>query len=241
MNADSGMLRYTNVSLKDCIRVAYKVKEFQIEGPDWLGSARFDITAKFPEGATKDQIPDMLQALLADRFKLALHRDTKDHAIYALVVGKGGPKLKPAEVTAPELPPNGPLPPPGRGPIPRGAMMMTMDGSGMHLKASSATLAGVAEAISRFTERPVVDETEIKGQYDFDLVFSPETTRGMRTLAGGSMPPPPPPGSEHADAPAEPAGSIFDAVQRYGLRLEARKAPIEILTVDHIDKIPTEN
>jgi uncharacterized protein (TIGR03435 family) len=100
MNADAGMLRYTNVSLKDCIRHAYQVKEFQIEGPDWLDSTRFDIMAKLPEGASKDQIPEMLQAMLIDRFKLAVHRDTKEHAIYALVAGKGGPKLKPAETAA---------------------------------------------------------------------------------------------------------------------------------------------
>ena len=60
MNADPGILRYTNVSLKDCIRAAYRVKDFQVEGPDWLGSARFDIQAKFPAGATEDQVPEML-------------------------------------------------------------------------------------------------------------------------------------------------------------------------------------
>jgi len=239
MNADGGMLRYSNVSLKDCIRVAYRVKDFQVEGPDWIGNTRFDITAKFPEGATQDQLPEMLQALLADRFKLTLHRDTKEHAIYALVVGKGGPKLKPAEVTTPDAPPDGPPPAPGRGPMPRGAMMMMMDPSGMHLKASSATLPNVAEAISRFTERPVVDETGIKGQYDFDLVFSPETMHGMHGMKGGPMPPPP--GADHPETAAEPAASIFDAVQQYGLKLEPRKAPLEILTVDHIEKTPTEN
>ena len=68
MNADAGMLRYINVSLKDCIRVAYRVKDFQVEGPDWLNSARFDIVAKLPADASKDQIPDMLQDLLAERF-----------------------------------------------------------------------------------------------------------------------------------------------------------------------------
>src|SRR5581483_8179531 len=230
MRADGGMLRYSNVSLKDCIRVAYRVKDFQVEGPDWLGSARFDITAKFPDGANQDQVPEMLQALLTERFKLTVHRDTKEHPIYALVVGKSGPKLKPAEVATPDAPPDGPPPPPGRGPMPRGAMMMMMDPAGMHLKASSATLPNIAEAISRFTERPVVDETGINGQYDFDLVFSPEKTPGMHGLKDGPMPPAP--GADHgtSEAPAEPAVSIFDAVQQYGLKLEPRKAPLEILT-----------
>jgi uncharacterized protein (TIGR03435 family) len=248
MNTDKGMLRYTNVALKDVIRVAYRVKDFQVEGPDWMGGARFDIVAKLPDGSSEEQVPEMLQSLLAERFKLTAHRETKEHAIYALVVGKNGAKLKPAEIQTAEGSPKegaGYERPPGApakgGMPPRNAMMMMMDPSGMHLKAPSATLANVAEAISRFTERPVVDMTGIQGQYDFDLVFAPETTRGMRTLVG-----PPPPGAGAgeggpSEAPAEPAGSIFDAVQQYGLKLDPRKAPLEIIVVDHVEKTPTEN
>ncbi len=237
MGADAGMVRYTNVALKDCIRVAYRVKEFQIEGPDWLGSERFDILAKLPAGSSQDQIPEMLQALLAERFKLALHRDTKEHAIYALVAAKGGPKLKAAEVAVGD-PASGK--PAGAG-APRGNVSIMAGPNGAHLKAPSATLSNLAEMISRFSERPVVDMTGIQGQYDFDLVFSPET---MRSMPGGMKGPMgPPPGGERlpADAVAERAGSIYDSVQRYGLKLEPRKAPMEILVVDHIEKTPTEN
>ena len=243
MSADNGMLRYSYVSLKDCIRNAYRVKDFQVQGPDWLGSARFDIVAKFPEGATQEQVPEMLQALLAERFKLTLHRETKDHAIYALVAGKGGPKLKPADVQTPapgnEGAPSAPKG--GLGGPPRGNMMMQVDQTGAHLKAPSATLAGLAEMMSRFSERPVVDMSGIEGQYDFDLVFSPETLRNMKMMAGGGMPPP---GSgDHAasDVPSDPAGSLADSVQRYGLKLDPRKAAMEVLIVDHIEKTPTEN
>ncbi len=239
MNTDGGMLRYSNVSLKDCIRNAYRVKDFQVQGPDWLDSARFDIVAKLPDGASKDQIPEMLQTLLAERFKLSLHRDTKEHAIYALVVGKGGPKLKPAEVqTGDDATPG--AAPGGRGGLPRGAMFMMIDPAGAHLKAPSATLSTLAEMISRFSERPVVDYTGIQGQYDFDLVFAPET---MRNMPGGKGMMMPPGGGEHpqTDAPAEPAATIYESVQRYGLKLEPRKAPMEMLIVDHIEKEPTEN
>jgi uncharacterized protein (TIGR03435 family) len=238
MTTDAGMLRYTNISLKDCIRAAYRVKDFQVQGPDWMGGARFDIVAKLPAGSTEEQVPEMLQALLAERFKLTLHRDTKEHAIYALVAGKGGPKLKPAEVPVGELAASGGGPRTGG---PRNAMMMQIDGAGAHLKAPSATLATLAEMISRFSERPVVDMTEIKGQYDFDLVFSPDTMRGMRMAGGGPMPPPGEGAHSPADAPAEGAGSIYDSVQRYGLKLQPRKAPMEFLIVDHIEKTPTEN
>ena len=237
MDADASMLRYRNVTLKDCIRTAYGVKDFQVQGPDWLASERFDIVAKLPAGSTKDQIPEMLQDLLANRFKLQLHREEKEHPIYALVVGKSGPKLIPAEVQAPE--PNAAAKPPGDGPPPPGAMMMTMGPEGAHLKAASATLSRLAETISRFTERPVLDMTGIQGQYDFDLVFTPEATHNMPMM----MRAPGPKGNEatSSEPPAERAGSIYEAVQRYGLKLDARKAPMEILVVDHVEKTPTEN
>jgi uncharacterized protein (TIGR03435 family) len=225
MSADAGMLRYTYVALKDCIRIAYRVKEFQVQGPGWLESERFDIVAKFPAGATEEQVPEMLQSLLAERFKLALHRETKEHGIYALVPAKNGPKLKPAEIATGA--PSGPR---------RGNLSIMVGPDGAHLKAPSATLANLAEMLSRFSERPVVDMTGIEGQYDFDLVFAPETMRNV----GGPGRMGPPPGGEHAP-PAEPAGSIYDSVQPYGLKLEPRKAPMEILVIDHILKTPTGN
>ena len=234
MNVDAGMLRYNNVSLKDCMRVAYRVKDYQIEGPDWIGDTRFNISAKLPEGASKDQVPEMLQSLLADRFKLEFHRDTKPHAIYALVVDKGGPKLKPAEVPVGDSGVRG-----GGG---RGNMMMMMGPDGMHAKASSATVSGMAEMISRFADRPIVDMTGIEGQYDFDLAFFPDS---VRNLPGGGPAvlhaPGPDGGGRPAEATTHEGSTIFDAVQRYGLKLEPRKAPMEILVVDRVEKAPTEN
>ncbi len=241
MGTDAGMLRYTNVALKDCIRVAYRVKDFQVVGPDWIGSTRYDIVAKLPAGSSEDQIPEMLQQLLAERFKLVVHRDTKDHAIYALIVGKGGAKLKPAEVTSSNAAPAGG---PGRGGPPRGGMMVTVDGDGAHLKAPSATLASLGELISRFSERPIVDMTGIQGRFDFDLVFSPETLRGVTGGGGGGramMAPGGGGGPAPADGASDRAGSIYDSVQRYGLKLEARKAAMEVITVDQMEQRPTEN
>jgi uncharacterized protein (TIGR03435 family) len=269
MNSDAGMVRYTNVSLKDCIRVAYRVKEFQVEGPDWIGSTRFDIVAKLPSGSSKDQVPEMLEDLLVERFKLVVHRDTKEHAIYALVVGKGGPKLKAADVSAGDRSPAGAEPSrsPGesvgqRGDVPKNAlMMMRMEPGGMHLMAPSATLPRFAEMISHFCERPVVDMTGIQGEYNFDLAFAPETMRGLPPgpkgepmpmqipdggnpgpRAGGGNPAPMPGGDQQtSDAPTQAAGSIVEAVQRYGLKLEPRRAPMETVAVAHIERVPTEN
>ena len=189
----------------------------------------------------------MLQTMLADRFHLVLHRETKDHAIFALVAAKGGPKLKVSQAAAVvggglSGPPNGPR---GKGPMPRGGMMMQVDDQGAHLKASGVTLASLAEILSRFTERPVVDMTKIDGQYDFDLVISPENLRAGRGGPGGTMMGPPL-GAEGGagrapDMPKESGGTIQEAVERYGLKLEPRKAAMEILVVDQLDKTPVEN
>ena len=93
-SADPGQITYSNVSLKNVLTIAYAVKGYQISGPKWLDSERFDIVAKIAKGATKEQFQLMLQNLLAERFKLTLHHETKELPMYALVVGKGGPKLK---------------------------------------------------------------------------------------------------------------------------------------------------
>ena len=117
--------------------------------------------------------------------------------------------------------------------------MFSMDQGGMHMKASGMTLPNLADMLSRFAERPIVDMTNISGRYDFDLTFMPDTVRGLPRPAA----PPSAPGNDRplgADS-SEPGASIFEAVQRYGLKLEPRKAPMEVLTIDHIEKTPTEN
>jgi len=204
MSSDAGMLRYTNVTLRDCLRVAYDVKEWQIQGPDWIGSARFDIVAKLPAGTSESQIPEMLRAALRQRFKLTAHHETREAAIYALLVAKGAPALKPVAVPAAD--------------VDTGTSMAT-DESSVHLKAPMATPATLAELISRFAQHPVIDMTGLQGRYDFDVALSWETVRDMQS---GS-------------------GSIHDSLQRYGLKLELRKSPLEMLLVDRVEKTPTEN
>ncbi len=112
-------------------------------------------------------------------------------------------------------------------------MMFRFSPSAVILTAPSATLAAYAEQLSRFTVRPVVDMTGIEGQYQFNLVFLPETARGV---PGGGLP-----GPNDAAEPSEPAPPLADAVKQYGLRLEQRKAPLLMLTVTHAERNPTEN
>lgn len=94
MHIDGSQVNWTFLSLKDYIVSAYRVRIYQIAGPDWLGTERFDIDAKLPGGGSPQDAPRMLQTLLADRFHLQIHREQKDFAVYGLVVGKGGLKMK---------------------------------------------------------------------------------------------------------------------------------------------------
>jgi len=93
MGGDEGRITYTGVPLKLVMTRAYGVKQHQISGPSWLDSERFDINAKIPDGVSREQVPAMLQNLLAERFKMTIRRETKEQSVYALVVGKNGPKL----------------------------------------------------------------------------------------------------------------------------------------------------
>jgi uncharacterized protein (TIGR03435 family) len=239
-------------SLSELIGMAYKVKFYQIQGPDWLTPTgqRFDILAKMPEGATKDQAPEMLQALLAERFKLTLHRTSKETQVYALIIGKNGLKMK-------ETPPDVPVAPAGDDApkdtnmkitgtqekgmtvtnTPAGTQKMTMVDGVMHVEASKMAMSMLAEALSRYVDHPVVDMTELKGNYQVVLDISQEDIRAVMRSVGAAMPA----GAGGAtDTASEPGSSIVTSVQQLGLRLEARKMPIDMIVIDHLEKLPTE-
>jgi uncharacterized protein (TIGR03435 family) len=230
MGGDPGRINLSNVSLMDMIRQAYQVKDYQISGPAWMNTTRFDVVAKIPPNSTREQVPQMMQSLLADRFKLTLHRDRKELPVYALVVGKNGPKLKEAEDSGGPVPqgPGGGLFPGGRGIVQMGRGRLT---------AKRSTLAGFAEILSRQMDRPVVDETQIKGLYDFTLEWTPDERQRSQFMPGGGPPP------EAAPPPSSSSGpDVFAAVQeQLGLKMEAKKSPVETLVIDHVEKAPTEN
>jgi len=217
--SDPGMVQYNNLALRDLIRIAYDVKIYQVEGPDWIDTTRFNVDAKLPAGVSDSHVPEMLQTMLAERFGLVVHRETKDHAVLALIAAKGGAKLKAAE---------NPIPESAGGARRGGGLRVQVDDQGAHIQATSATMGSLADMVSRFSEKPIVDQSGIEGQYDFDLVLSPEALRPGR---GGGMPEP----------TAEGAGTLYEAFGRYGLKLEPRKAPITMVVVDHMEKAPKEN
>jgi uncharacterized protein (TIGR03435 family) len=249
---DPGMINYGNATLAMLISRAYGVKDFQVSGPDWLTSLGYDVVAKVPAGVPADQVPLMLQTLLAERFKLKLHRESKTIDVYALIVGKGGPKLKESDPADLAVVPgaDGPQPPhpgagPGRGP---GVRMLVTPGGGRQIS-GHMTMAQLTDVMSFFMDRPVVDSTGLTGTYDVDMAFMPDERDQMQNKLGPAMAMagPPPAGGNDAARPAEAvsdatAGSIFSAVQeKLGLKLDPRKSPAEILVIDHAEKIPTEN
>jgi uncharacterized protein (TIGR03435 family) len=272
---DPGQITYTNVTVKNVLTQAYGVKSFQISGPSWLDSERYDIVAKVPRGATKAEFMVMLQNLLAERFKLTLHREKKDLSMYALVVGKNGPKMKESvEDPAPEegdAPKAGgpaaddamaaavmrqlkmardgiPVLPPGSGG--RGTVSMMMGSGNARMTATKQTMASMAEMLSNQLDLPVVDMTGLTGKYDYRLSYAPEGGIGFRPPPGIGPPPPaaPPPGEGGPGMPmagAPDGGSspnLFTALQeQLGLKLEQRKGPVDLLVIDHLEKVPVEN
>jgi uncharacterized protein (TIGR03435 family) len=259
MTIDAARVDIGFSSLADLIRTAYRVKPHQVTGPDWMSAQRFDIVAKIPEGASKEQVPEMLQALLAERFKLAIHRDSKEQTVYALVVGKSGSKLKEAAADSAPPPPEGAATggqmrfnrtangmeirggPGGGGPV-----RVSMVNGSMHMEAAKMTMAALADTLTPFVDHPVVDMTELKGNYQVGLDLSMEDMRNMARLAGRAMPGLMPGGGEPprlaAEGASDPSGSsVFASVQQLGLKLEPRKAPVDVIVVDHLEKAPTEN
>jgi uncharacterized protein (TIGR03435 family) len=259
---DPGMVNYGDFTLKMLISKAYGVKDFQVSGPDWLGSLGYDVVAKVPAGVPAEQVPLMLQALLAERFKLALHRESKTIDVYALVVGKGGPKLKesdPAELAADpgrglsRTLGDGPPPPPrpgagpGRGLPPGPGMRMLVSPDGSRRISGRMTIAQLTDAMSFFMDRPVVDLTGLNGTYDIDMTFMPDERDQMQSRLGTAVVMAQPPGGASDARPPDgvsdsTAGSIFSAVQeKLGLKLDPRKSAAEILVIDQAEKVPMEN
>ena len=244
MHIDGAQISGRFWSLKDYLGMAYKLKNYQITGPDWISSERFDIAAKLPEGAERAQVPEMLQALLTNRFQIKSHRDTKEEAVYGLLVAKGGLKMQPLPESEEDSEPSNGVDVAASGS--RGGVSVNL-GKGSSFTFGDNKVVGkklkmitLADVLSRFVDRPVVDMTELKGSYDFTLDINPDDFRGMMirsaVAAGVTLPPQ---ALQLLDG-ASDAGLVA-ALRVVGLTLEPRKAPIEIMVIDHAEKAPTEN
>jgi len=215
-SSDPGLATLENIDLFSLVTMAYGVKRYQLSAPEWLSTARFNITARVPQGATTDQYRLMLQALLAERFKLALHRDHKEIQIFELVVGKNGPKMKESAVDPAAAANDGLQPPPPRAGPPPGFH------GPLNLALTKQSMERFAALLSGLFDQPVENNTGLTGSYDIQL----------RALVGSN-----PPDIDAANSPP----SLLDAVQELGLKLEPKKGLVDILVIDHVEKTPTEN
>jgi uncharacterized protein (TIGR03435 family) len=241
MHVDGAQIRVTYFSLKDILAMAYPVRFEQIIGPDWLPSERFDIAAKLPDGATRAQIPEMLQALIQDRFQMKMHRDKKEFPVYSLEFAKSSSTLTEAPPDPDSEPgfATGNMDPKGGAVLRYGkdSVFAFVDNK---IDAKKLPMTIFAEWLSRYMDRPVVDMTGLKGRYDFVLNLSPDDFRAMylRSAISAGVPVPP---QLLGTLDGSSLGSLYSALQRIGLKLQAGKAPLDVLVIDSIQKKPTEN
>lgn len=200
-----GQTVFTNVPLRRLIERAYSVKPFQLMCPDWVDNVRFDITAKYPGGTTGEQLNLMLRTLLAERFHLAIHRESKEMQAYALLVAKNGPKLEETKEA--------------------GNSTSTNRG---RFEDRVVSMAGFADQLANQLEHPVVDKTGLAGSYKLKMEWTPDDQPAGR--------------GDGASGDPTLGPSIFTALQeQLGLKLQTQKLPVEIIVVDHVDRVPVEN
>jgi len=235
----NGRLTAAGATVKTLICVAYGISDFQVlGGPNWIDEERYDVEAT-PGAALEEQLQkmtsdqstlvkhQMLQTLLAERFKLTLHHDTKELPIYALVVAKGGSKLQ-------ETKPDDANPDPANAsahPTNKGRMRMSFQSTAIELTATGMAMDGLARQLASQLHSTVQNQTGLKGIYDFTVHFTPDDA-GMD--ASG-------PGGSGASLSDNSGTSIFAAVEdQLGLKLESKKGPVDVVVVDHVDK-PSDN
>ena len=233
-------VRIGSLSLKDYIAMAYDVSPQRITGPEWLPRLRYDVAATIPDGVPQSRTNEMLQRLLADRFKMVVHREQKEMPIYELGVGRDGTRLRP-------LPP---LEQPSAVTVSAsgGAGGIGIDlGSGSSftlatdkLEMRRLTFAQMAAMLTRFMDRPVIDATGLTGSYDVTVPLAPEDYGAimMRVALNNGVNLPPQALRMLDSAGGNPLAAPFADL---GLTFEPRRSMLDIIVVDAMEQTPTEN
>jgi uncharacterized protein (TIGR03435 family) len=267
VRVDGTRATFNYESLKDLIAYAYKLRLYEISGPEWMVTDRFDIAARLPDGATKDDVPEMLRALLKDRFNLETHNELTDQPVLALVAAKGGAKLQLATASAEVLDETAPLKPgelmqdtpDGRVLLRRtadgsstyvgrwGSFSLKFDGesSSMHMKADCIDMKGFAMMMNTLGAgqgRQIVDMTGLTGKYQAAVDFSLMDLMSSLSAQGIVIPRGPGGGGGSGEA-SDPEGgaTVAAALAKLGLKLEKSRAKVQRLVVDQVEKSPTEN
>lgn len=244
VHVDGSQVRAAGLSLRDLAGIAYNIKATLVFGPDWTASERFEISAALPPGTGQAQLREMFQSLLAGRFQMKVHQEKKELPVYALVQGKGPLKLKESTEDADTAPDA------GKTNVTAGG---SADGIGVNLgsgagytvarnrfEATRLSMPVFAANLERFADRYIIDMTGLTGKYDFAIDIPPDDFRAMlirsALWAGVNLP------SEatHLLDASSPA-ALGDALQQVGLKLDPRKAPLDVVVIDSALKTPTDN
>jgi uncharacterized protein (TIGR03435 family) len=217
-NTRGGSFTATNATVRQLVLTAYRLRDFQVSGgPGWIESDRFDVAARAPEGEKPDH-PAMLRTLLAERFTLRTHRETREQPIYALVVarsdGRLGPQLQPSTI---DCSGRGGAPPAGNANC---GLNSSVGGALGKMTGTGTTMDNLATALGNFgLNRMVLNRTGLTGGYDVELQWMPDNARAP---AGDT---------------ANQAPSIFTALQeQLGLKLDSQRGPVEFLVIDSVDQ-----
>jgi uncharacterized protein (TIGR03435 family) len=237
---DPSQIRLTYLTMRDFITRAYRVRAYQVDGPDWIASERYDISAKVPAGATTAQVPEMLQALLEDCFGLKIHRSQKQFTVYTLERNKKPFTMTEVEPRDSSSGVTGVAPRAGNGlslNTARGGLFTfadnKMEGKGVSMDVLSNQLTGMMGM-------PIVNSTGLTAFYDFSLDVNEEDFSVMmaRTAMTRGVAYPPELALELAAATTP---SFIAALDKMGLKLEKGQSPLEVVVIDNLKKIPTEN
>jgi uncharacterized protein (TIGR03435 family) len=208
--------------MRSCISYAYRVRPYQVFGPSWIDDQYYSILAKIPSSGDPNQKPEMLQTLLAERFQLRVHRGQKEFPGFALVLGPNGPKF-PASANEDNEPMRKAV---GTGPSQPQIGTEGTPGGVWRLRGLNATVGYMATALSTQLFCPVVDQTGLKEPYNFIL----EGTGEDRQDQSGT-----------GTAGTESGISIFTSIRELGLKLKPMKAPLDVIVVDRVERVPTAN
>jgi uncharacterized protein (TIGR03435 family) len=277
IRVDAQRVDIGSIPLLTLICDAYRLRPYQVSGPDWLKNTLFDIQATLPKGASQDQLPDMLRSLLEERFGLKTHHESKDQAVYALVVAKDGMKMQESAPDTSEVPAaDGKQVMSASFPTLQGEVKLTKSAQGivlempgkeivakirampvqakgseprrMHLESSGLTMKAFAELLSvGVMDKPVVDMTNLKGGYEVAVDLSEFEAMGVVRTSLSFLPMGGDGGGGDgkggaAGVASDPSGSALRAsITKLGLALDARKLPVDLLVVDHMEKMPSEN
>jgi uncharacterized protein (TIGR03435 family) len=239
---DGAQARLVGLTMRDLLAMAYRVKIYQLSGPDWVANERYDINGKIPPGVSPEKLPEMTQSLLAERFGLKVHREKKEMPVYVLLMGKPPLRLKDSVIDK-DAPPPTSFTSTGTGSAQGIAINLGNGASfsfaGGKFEAKKVTAPQIAGVLERFSDRPVMDLTELKGTYDFEFNVSPEETQTLMihaaVAAGVQLPP-------QALRLLEGGGNpIESGADQLGLKIDGRKMAVEIIVIDQIQKTPTDN